>query len=274
MFKSYIKIAFRNLINSKVYTIINIIGLAVGITCTIILSLFVVDELSYDNFYENSDRIYRVYVKMNFNGIESINGKVSAPMGLAIVANYPEVEKVVRLGFFGHQNLSYNDKKFREWRIYGVDSNYFDFASLRFIVGDRKSALLNPNSIVLSEDAAKKYFGKENPLGKIIKSEEWGSYIVKGVYENYPNNSHFKADYLISMSSFPESRNQDWINLTYYTLVLLREGVDPQLFEQKIQELVYGHFSLQIQQLLGFSVETLLKNGNEYSFKIHIIYYC
>lgn len=268
MLKNYFKIAVRNLFGSKVYSFINIIGLTIGIVCTILLSLYVIDELNYDDFYKNPDRVFRVYTQMNFNGIESTKGQVSAPLASAIKEKFPEVETVCRLGYFGNQYLTYNDNTFREWSIYGVDDNYFEMVPLKFIEGDSKTALSQTNSIVISQNAAIKYFGEENPLGKMIESEKWGNYLVTGVFENYPDNSHFKSDFLVSMETFPSSKERNWIALTYYTYVVLKEGVKKEVFETKLQDLVYGELGSQIYQMLGITIEDLLAKGNEYSFKI------
>ncbi|MGE5812306.1 MAG: ABC transporter permease, partial [Ignavibacteria bacterium] len=164
MLKNYFKIALRNLKKNKGNSLINILGLAVGIASCIVILLYVQNELSYDKFYKNADSIYRAYVKSSINGVESCNCKTAAPLGSTLVSNFPEVITYTRIGFFGNHALRYTDKVYRERHVYTADSNFFDVFSLPLINGNPKTVLSRPNNIVMTQSAAQKYFGSENPV--------------------------------------------------------------------------------------------------------------
>lgn len=268
MLKNYIKISFRNLIRFRTNSLINIIGLAVGITCFITLFLFIKNELSYDKFYKNADSIYRVYVKSSIHGQESSNSKTAAPLGATLTRDYPEVLTYTRIGYFGSHVLKYKDKVFREWDIYTADSTFFDVFSLPLISGNPKTALSQPNSIVVTESAAKKYFGDEDPVGKILKVEPSGSYMVTGLMKDFPKNSSFSCDFLLSMSTYPISQSNYWLNLWYSTYIVLKKGTNPNDLEKKFQNVVNNDVGPLAEKVLGVPMEQFRKEGNTYSFRL------
>ncbi|KAB2837602.1 MAG: ABC transporter permease, partial [Melioribacteraceae bacterium] len=177
MFANYLKIFIRTLARQKVFSFINITGLAIGITCFLILGLFVIDEQDFDNYNENVNQIYRVLVHTRFRGEESINSKVAPPLGGVLKKDFPEVINYARIGYFGKHNLRYNQKEFIEYDIYTADSTFFKIFTLPFVNGDSRISLVNPNSIVISETASKKYFGNENALGKTFIADDSTTYI-------------------------------------------------------------------------------------------------
>ena len=140
MLKNYLQIAIRNMKRDRIFSIINIIGLAVGVTCFITLSLYIINEFSYDRFNEKADQIYRVYVHSDINNIESNNSKTAAPTGATLLQNFPEVISYTRIGYFGTHTLRFEDKVFREWDIYTADSTYFNVFTLPFLYGNPKTA--------------------------------------------------------------------------------------------------------------------------------------
>ena len=135
MLKNYLQIAIRNMKRDKIFTMINIIGLAVGITCFIALAVYIVNEFSYDKYNKKADQIYRVYVQSNINNVETNNSKTAAPLGAELKSDFPEVINYVRIGYFGSHYFRYKDKVFKEWDIYTADSTYFDIFTLQFIYG-------------------------------------------------------------------------------------------------------------------------------------------
>lgn len=227
MLKNYMTIAFRNLMRNKFFSFINIIGLAIGITCFFALAIFIIDESGYDSYNENAGQIYRVVNHTKFNGQESVHAKTCAPLGDALHREFPEVLKYTRIGYTGQHNLRYGDKYFRENGIYTADSNYFDLFTLPFIYGNPKEALNKPNSIVISDKIAKKYFGDENPLGKTFIVDDKETYLITGVMKGYPIKSSFRCSFLLSMSTEKESQNQDWLDGGFSTYILLKKGSDP-----------------------------------------------
>ena len=266
MFRNYFQIAVRNMKRDKIFSIINIAGLAVGITCFIVLSLYIVYELNYDKYNKNSDQIYRVYVHSNINNVESNNSKTAAPLGRELKRDFPEVLNYARIGYFGSHNLRYKDKVFKEWDIYTADSAYFDIFTLPFIYGNSKTALVQPNSIVLTETNSKKYFGNEDPVGKSLIVDDTNSYLVTGVMHDYPKNSHFRCGFLLSMSTYPVSQSNYWLDLWYSTYILLRKGTDPHELENKLKNIVLNEVGPQAESILGVPLKAFFDKGNSYGF--------
>jgi putative ABC transport system permease protein len=264
--KNYLKIAIRNILRNKTYSLINVIGLAVGVACAITLYLFITDELSYDKFNNNADQIYRVYVKMLFNGKESVNAKTSAPLGAALVNNFPEVLNYTRIGFFGNHVFKYKNKEFREWKVYTADSTFFEIFTMNFLAGNSITALNQPNSMVITESAAGRYFGNENPVGKTLNEEGVGSFIITGLIKDFPKNSHFSCDFLLSMSTYQEARNQKWLSTGYSTYIKLKKGTDPVVLENKFKKIVRDYVGPAAAALLGISLNQFLDQGNSYDF--------
>jgi putative ABC transport system permease protein len=268
MFNNYLKIALRNLSRNKVFSFINIVGLAIGITCFITLGLFVLDELNYDEYNKNANQIYRVIVHSNINGLESTNAKSSAPLGATLVKDFPEVIASARIGYFGQYNIRYKDKTFSERDIYTADSNYFNIFTLPFLYGDSKTALVRPNSIVISETAAKKYFGNENPLGKTFTVNDTATFLITGVMKDYPKKSHFRCNFLLSMSTYSISEWNNWLDAWYTTYVVLKKGSDAQECEKKMQQTVKNYVGPLVTSILGASFDDLLSKGSYYRYRL------
>ena len=268
MFRNYFKVAIRNLARNKVFSFINIVGLAIGITCFITLGLFALDELNYDEYNKNADQIYRVIVYSNINGLESTTTKSSAPLGATLAKDFPEVLTFVRIGYFGQYNIRYKDKTFSERDIYTADSNYFDIFTLPFLYGDSKTALVRPNSIVISETAAKKYFGNENPLGKTFTANDTATFLITGVMKDYPKKSHFRCNFLLSMSTYSISEWNNWLDAWYTTYVVLKKGSDAQECENKMQQTVKNYVGPLVTSILGTSFDDFISKGNSYRYRL------
>ncbi len=271
MFKNYFITALRNFKTSAVYSFINVIGLAVGVACFILLSLFILDEIGYDSYHVNADNIYRVFVHSKINGEVNNNSKSSAPMGEALKNDYPEIIDYARIGYFGQHNLRYQDKLFREGDIYTTDPSYFRMFTVPFIYGDPKTALSKPNSVVITQKAAKKYFGNSNPLGKSFIVDEKDSYLITGVIKDYPQKSHFRCNFLLSMVTYPSAKGNNWLDLSYETYILVKEGTDQNALEEKIQNTVLKSVAPQAASILGFSFEDFKRSGNEYNYRLQPI---
>ena len=235
MFKNYLKIAFRNLIRFRVYSLINVLGLAIGIAACILILLFVRDELSYDKFNEKADRIYRVHTIGKLLGNE-LNMAVSpAPLGETMVTDFPEVINSARLVYNANMLIRYKDNVFNETRFFWADSSIFDIFTMPFVEGNPKTALNEPHVIVLTEKLAKKYFGNEDPMGKIMNMEDGTPYTVKGVIKNCPTNSHFHYDMFASLSSWGGGeQNKYWVSNNFYTYILLKKGASASDLQKKL----------------------------------------
>ncbi len=201
MFKSYLKIALRNIFRQRIYSFINIIGLAIGITCCILILLFVRYELSYDKFNKTADRIYRVTREwFNEDGTSNLHlARVAPPIGPLLKNEYPQIVKEeTRLLQDGGVLLKIGEKSFIEDRFFWAEQSAFKIFTVPFIEGNENNALSEPKSIVITQSMAKKYFGSEDALGKTIKYENLGELKVTGVIKDVPENSHLKYDFLAS----------------------------------------------------------------------------
>lgn len=224
MLRNYIKIAFRNLLRHKAFSFINIFGLSIGMACSILILLWVHDELSYDKFHEGSDYIYRLTAELPQENIKAAVS--SAPIAPAIQNAIPEIESTVRLTMGGGLDfLQVEDRNFEETRMCFADSNLLQFFSFQLVKGDPKTAMLLPEGVLITESMAKKYFGNEDPLGKIIKKNRSEDLTVTGVLADIPRNSHLQFDFIQPMT-FLARTNRDlkeniWDNFNYYTYVRL-----------------------------------------------------
>ncbi len=268
MIKNYFKIAFRNLKNNKGYSIINITGLAVGITCCIIIILFVKNELSYDKFNKNADQVYRVVLKGLINNHELSMATSPGPMGAAVKNDLPEVVNYTRIRKFGSPVLRYKNKAFSEEKFFCVDSTFFDVFTVEFLEGNKKTALSKPNSVVITEAMAKKYFADEEPLGKILNADRKRDWEITGVVKSFPPNSHFHFDFLGSISSYDQSREKFWLSNNFYTYLLLRKRTDLNHFFDKFQNDVAKYIGPELQSVAGISFEKFKSRGDSYGYSL------
>jgi len=266
MFKNYVKVALRNLTRFKAYSVINITGLAVGMACCILILLYVFDELSYDRFHKNSDRIYRVAITGNLGGNDFTAAVSAPPLRNTLMNDYPEVVSATRVKNFGFPVLRYGDKVFSEERFFWVDSTFFDVFTVEFVKGNPKTALNLPESVVLTERMARKYFGNEDPIGKLINSDNRRDYKITGVVKEFPRNSHFHFDFLASLSSYAFVDQQGWLNNDQYTYFLLQDDYPVERFEEKLHKIVETYAWPVVERFLNVPAEELKKSGARYEY--------
>lgn len=263
MLKNYFVTAYRNLVKNWSYSFINIIGLSVGLAASIFILLFVFHELSYDTFHKKSDRIYRAAVDGKMAKNTFIAAVTAAPMAEALLNEYPEIEKTVRVRKSGDWLVSHEDKTFNEEGILFADSTFFQIFTYKFIHGNPATALKNPESIVLTEKIARKYFGKTDVVGKSLRIEsDTTYYTVTGVIQNVPENTHMHFDMMASLNTLDISRRTFWISHNFFTYVLLKEGTDPQALENKLDMLVEKYVGPDVQQALGVSLDEFIGSGS------------
>ena len=237
MIRNYFTTFLRNIKRNKVYSLINISGLAVGMTCAILLYLYIRHEMGYNLHYKDADRIYRVDVVSSRKGIDKYHVNTSGPYGPTLKQDYPQVEAMTRMRFLSRELVEYNNKRLYEENIFSVGPGFFDVFSHKFIKGNPKTALKEPNTIVLTRTSAKKIFGRvAEAFNKAIKVEE-KSYRVVGVIEDLPDNSDIQFNAVISFPKVLPNFYEKWGSFNLYTYIKLREGVDAEQFEQKIQEM-------------------------------------
>ncbi|MES2647244.1 MAG: ABC transporter permease [Bacteroidota bacterium] len=269
MFSNYFKIAFRNLWRNKAFSAINIFGLAIGIATCLVILMFVQNELSYDRFNKKADRTARIIFIGQVQGEKMKEASVMPPVAKALLSDYPEVEEATRLKNAGSPIINYADKSFREGSVAFVDSNFFSVFTLPLIAGDTRTALLEPNTVVITEATAKKYFGKEDAIGKVLFFKEWNSnYKVTGVMKKIPVNSHFHFDFFASMSGFEEAKSSSWMSSNFYTYLVLRKGADYKQLQSKLPGLVSKYIGPQMQQAMGLTLEQFRKNGSDIGFML------
>lgn len=240
MLKNYLKIAWRVLLKNKVYSLINLGGLAIGMACCLLIVLYVRDELSYDRFHENAHRIYRVIAESgNEENRVFDSANTSFRVGPAMKQSFPEVLDAIRFREGYRGVLSYGEKSYAEKKFYFVDPTVFEVFTFEFAIGDPKTALALPNNVVLTERVAQKYFGDDDPIGKVLHYEGWAGpadLTVTGVLKNLPYNSHFDFEFLgsleiIDTSDFPWT----WFT-SLWTYVLLPENYPPEQLKAKFPD--------------------------------------
>ncbi len=238
MFKNYLKVAFRNLTRYKGHFFINIAGLAIGMTACLLLFLWVQDELSYDRYHENADRIYRVVQQWEQNGNINRHAKVSAPIGPALVNDFPWIQKAVR--FARNKSLIKCNNRSFHGEIFLTDPEAFDVFNFPMLKGNSKTALRDPFLILISEEIKDKYFGEEDPIGKVITLYEKYDYKITGIFKNIPRNSHFRFHFLTSIFNFSQEHLNEWGISNYCTYILVKKDSPPafETFKEKMPEFV------------------------------------
>ena len=271
MIKNYFKIAWRNLIRNKNYAFINILGLAVGLACFMLIVLYVQDELGYDDFHKDGDQIYRMALERKYPGRSRHYAIVPHSFSEAIKNDFPEVEDACRLFYFQGNNVVYtvNDVVFEEEFQMWADSNFFDIFSIQLLEGDPRTALTQPNSVVLTERIAKKLFAGENPIGKMLEFEgaNQNGWQVTGVCEDVPNKSHLRFNMLASSTSLSQFLNQpNFLNFSAYTYLRLQKDTKPESVEAKFSGMVEKYASGQVLTQLGLNYADYQAQGNGYRY--------
>ena len=271
MFKNFVKTAWRNLVKNRTFSIINIAGLAIGLACFILISLFVVDELSYDKYNEKADRIYRVNSDIRFGGTDLNLAVCSDPMGATLKKDYPQVEQYARFYASSGSKLV---KKGNEWiteaNVTHADSTLFDVFSLPAVAGNTKTALNEPNTVVITASAAKKYFGNTNVVGKMIETDDRSNnlYKVTAVIEDVPKNSHFNFDFFFSMDNVDYGFG-NYLSHNFQTYVLLKEGTDYKAFDKNFDQVIENYVLPQAKQFMQInSMDEFKKAGNKLEYHL------
>lgn len=236
MIKNYFKIAFRNLVKHKFISFINLFGLTVGLTCCLLITTYILDELSYDRYNKNADNIYRVTRTFNnAEGVVSLTLSTIAPaFGYYLPGDFPEIQKMTRLLANGPTPIKYGEKKFNEKNVFFADENLFDVFTVNVLKGNPKTALTDPFSVMLTEEEAKKYFGDEDPINKTIRFNSQVDFKVTGIYKAFPSNAHMHPTMLLSFNSLrdsviygAENLRTSWGNNSFFTYLLLPKEYSP-----------------------------------------------
>ncbi len=243
MFKNYVTIAFRSLKRHKIYSFITITGLTLGMTAFLLIAVWVLHELSFDRFHENASSIFRVSENRYFPDQVQLNFRTPGPLSQQLKESFPEIRKSVRVAMTGERVIHSGQKRFYEDWILTVDSEFFELFSFPFIEGDKYSALENPNAIVITEQIAEKYFGRENPIGKTLTMDGRLDFTVTGLIKDIPSNSHLQFDMVVPFDVVEKLgwETDAWDFSMALTYIQLDESVDHKEFEKKIAGLIKSY---------------------------------
>jgi putative ABC transport system permease protein len=263
MFKNYIKVAFRNLRKNRAYSAINILGLAMGLMVSILVFMYVIDETSYDKHITDYQQIYRMGIKANMMG-QAIDAPTScSPMAQSLRTDFTDVVTATRMKPVGQEiMLKHKDNKLYIPTGARADSVFFQVFDYEFVHGNPNTALKEENAIVLTETTAQKFFGNENPMGKIISYDDRRDYIVRGVIKDHKGNSHFQSDFFIAENTIEPL----WISNNYYTYAKLRKGVNPDEFKEVMSDKFLTYIAPNVEQFLKITIEEFLAQGNTFEY--------
>ena len=272
MLQNYFKIAWRNLVKNKTFSVINITGLAIGLAGFLLIMLYVLNELSYDRFNEKANRIYRISADIKFGGSEMHIAETSDMMGQVLKKDYPEVEGYTRIyNNNGAKLVKKGDGYLKENNVANADSTFFNVFTLPAVAGDTRTALNEPNTVVISESTARKYFGQANAVGKTLQVNEDNKellYKVTAVIKDIPANAHFHFDFLFSM----KNTDYEWGQYTshnFHTYLVLKEGTDYHKFEKHFDEYKDKYVLPAVKQIVQInSMDEFKKSGNMLEYKL------
>jgi len=251
MIRNYFKTALRNLLRYKFISFINLFGLTIGLTCCLLILTYILNELSYDRYNKNANKIYRVertFLNPETKMLSLELGSVAPPFAALLQNDFKEIKKITRFLEGGTTALRYDDKRFNEENVYFADENLFDVFDVNVTRGNPSRALNDPYSIMLTEDVAKKYFGKEDPLNKMIRLDNQFTFKVTGIYKPFPSNAHIHPAIMLSFNTLKDSAiygeknlRTNWGNNSFYTYLLLPPGYDPKKLEAQFQAFLNRH---------------------------------
>ena len=262
MIRNYIKTAFRTLIKNKGFTAINVFGLALGLAACLLIVFYVFDELSYDRYNVNADRIYRVNEDLKLGDNKVQYAVCMPPLAQTLKNDFPQVENAVRLKAGGGMHVKKGNENILEYNMMFADPSIFDVFTLPIIYGNKATALTEPNTVVITESTAKKYFNRVDVVGQNIITDGNHAMKITAVIKDIPQQSHFHADFILSMASFPDSRSNEWLRSDYNTYVLMRKGADYKKLEAQFPQLLRRYSGDQMQAELKMSYDKFEQSGS------------
>lgn len=270
MFKNYFKVALRNLWRNKAFSAINIIGLSAGLAVFLLIVLYVVDELSYDKYNPNADRVYRVDADIYFNGTQFSAATTPSPLAPTLLKDYPQVEQIVRLRDPGDILVKKDNQNIQNHNAVFADSTFFQVFKLPMISGNPLTALNEPNSIVIDETTAKKYFNSTDVLGKSLYVDNSVSCKITGVIKDMPKQSHFHFSFIRPMHDTYHDHNDqdDWLSNNYLSYILVKPGTTPKSFQKSVDATINNYLLKQLEQMLHTSAKDVKQSGNHFIYPV------
>lgn len=262
MFKSFLTVFWRNLRRNRLYAALNILGLVTGITSAILIIVYIQFELSYDTFHPNVENKYKMALDAKIGESESYHTSTPSVLGPTLVKQVPEVLQFTRIWRADKQLFRVDDQTINQDRVYWADANFYQFFGYELLQGDPKTALNQPNQLVLTASAARKYFGSVNPLGKMVQvGEDQENYRVTGVAADPPGNSHFEFEVLLSFATSEQSRNTNWLGNQLSTYVALERTGNLGEVKRKIDEVVKTEAAPIIKRAFNKTIDEFMKAG-------------
>jgi len=269
MLKNYIRISLRTLSRNKGYSFINISGLATGLAAFVLIVLFVQNELSFDSMHEHAANVYRMQLDAELADQSIVTASSPAIMATQFLETFPEIQFATRLNSFSSQSLfTVDNEPYYETEVFEADSSVFDVFTLPLLAGSPETALNRPNTVVLSQSLAKKYFDESGAVGKTIRFDNRVDYEVTAVMEDTPYNSHFRPNMLLSFVSNPRANDPVWLNNSFFTYLRLEEGTPPASLEAKFPDFLRTYVGPQIEQFVGQPYDQALQAGFKYDWKL------
>src|SRR5579871_5169507 len=266
MFKNYLKVALRNLWKNKAFSAINIIGLSAGLAVCLLIVLYVVDELSYDKYTENANRIYRVDSDIFFNNKQFTSVNSPAPLAPTLLKDFPQVEQVVRLRNYGDILIKKDNQNIQNHNAVFADSTFFQVFKLPVISGNPLTALNEPNSIVIDETNAKKYFNSTDVVGKSLYVDNSVSCKITAVIKDIPRQSHFHFSFIRPMHDTYHGGQDDWLSNSCLSYILVKPGVSIKTLQRGIDAAINNYLGKQLEQVLHTSLKDAEKGGNHFIY--------
>ncbi len=266
MLKNLIKYSFRAFKKQKSYVFINVLGLAIGMACTLIILLFVNYELSYDQYNEKKGRLYRVILNGKISGQEVKVTSTASVIGPTMRNEFPEVEDFLRINGWGETVISREENHFTERAFFEADSSFFNFFSIKLIRGKKETVLNEPHTLVLSESTASKIFGDEDPINKMLKvGNDSTHYRVTGIMEDIPDNTHFQANAIGSFMTNHRSADQTWLSNSFSTYVLLHPNANHAEANARFAPMIEKYVGPEVLKYFGVTIDEFLEQGNKYN---------
>ena len=254
MIRNYLKIAFRNLLKYRFISFINLFGLTVGLACCLLILTYILNELSYDTYHKEPGNVYRI--TRSFRNPETgapslVLGTIAPPFGPLLQNDFKDIRKMTRLLPNGTTPMRYEDKMFNEQNVYFADENLFDVFKVKVVKGNPAKALTDPFKVMLSETVAKKYFGSDDPMNKMIRLDNNLNVMVTGVFQSFPSNTHIHPEIMISFNTLRDSTiygeenlRNNWGNNSFFTYMLMPEGFQPNKMEAQFPDFLNRHFPM------------------------------